>query len=133
MRKIVLFSCLALSTPALSQGSAATVVLHEQCRAAIERETPFTTEEHSDGLSSIAASFEEMKQARAHARIKPLQFLSEEEFVTEVSERANTSKIVTTMFNGYTFSIASKDDGAFVQVVLAGKPCGVWEVTKKPM
>lgn len=141
MRKLtVLLSFLLVAMPAIAKTSTEDVpnaALHEQCRTAIQRETPFTTEirwsTDSGRVNATAASFEEMNQARSHAQIQPLQFLNEAEFAAQVSWREATApKIANIILNDYSFSIAQKRNDTFIQVAFVGKTCGAWEVTKKP-
>jgi hypothetical protein len=140
MRKsTVLLSCLTLFSASTAHAETGNLALHEQCRLAIERETPFTTEENlssvnGQAIDSISASLEEMERAReGSSRTPPLRFLSQEEFASWVSWReATPPEIVTAIFNGYAFGIVRKRSETFVQVISAGKPCGAWPVKAKP-
>ena len=135
----VLLASALLATPALAKTAVDDAqALHEKCRLAIERETPFTTNmdwSTGDGekIIAIGLSLEEMDHARAHAPIQPLEFLNEEEFKRKVSEREKTQPFfIDAMINGFGFNIALGPNQTFVQVEIDGKTCGAWKVTAKP-
>jgi hypothetical protein len=135
----VLLAGALLATPVLAKTPEIDIqALHEKCRLAIEQGTKFTTIEDWSGadgneeILAITASFEEQYQAREGTTTEALVFLTEEGFIGEISGQDVVEPTITREhFGAFNFTIATQEDEHFIQVVRDGKPCGVWEVTKK--